>query len=187
MKDDSEVRINDEGADARAYLPKRGRKGSDSNRLLPVLLVVLLAVIFVAGIFYFFTRRSTKGDATLQSKMTAMEEKIADLEEKIADLQGKLGTGAPDPALLHRVEGLSQKVEALEKHSQPTTEIKAKPALAHQAVTGQKKYHTVQKGETLYRISKKYRISMEELRKLNNLSTDRPIRAGQKLLVSPGH
>ena len=117
-----------------------------------------------------------------------LEQKIASLERQIADLQGKLGTVGPDPALLQRVDALAQKVEALEKQKQPTAEPKAKPsAPSKPAVSTEKQYHTVQKGETLYRISKKYGISVEELRKLNNLSADQPLRTGQKLLVSPGH
>jgi LysM repeat protein len=45
--------------------------------------------------------------------------------------------------------------------------------------------HTVEKGETLYRISRNFGISVEELRKLNNLSEDQPIYTGQKLRISP--
>jgi membrane-bound lytic murein transglycosylase D len=85
------------------------------------------------------------------------------------------------------VDALAQKVEALEKQKHPTAESKAKPSPPSKpAVSTKKEYHTVQKGETLYRISKKNGISIEELRKLNNLSADQPLRTGQKLLVSPG-
>jgi murein DD-endopeptidase MepM/ murein hydrolase activator NlpD len=44
-------------------------------------------------------------------------------------------------------------------------------------------YHVVQKGETLYKISKKYNISVEDLMKLNNLTETSMIFAGQKLKV----
>lgn len=43
-------------------------------------------------------------------------------------------------------------------------------------------YHTVLKGETLYRIAKKYNMTVDELLKLNNL-TSTTIRKGQKLRV----
>ena len=82
------------------------------------------------------------------------------------------------------MEALAQKVEALEK--QTTAESRRKPsAPSKPAVSTEEQYHTVQKGETLYRISKKYGISVEELRKLNNLSEDQPINTGQKLRISP--
>lgn len=44
-------------------------------------------------------------------------------------------------------------------------------------------YHTVAKGETLYRISLKYSISVEDLIKINNLPSNGNIREGQKLKV----
>ena len=47
-----------------------------------------------------------------------------------------------------------------------------------------KRYHEVKKGETLYRISKQYGITVDELRRLNKLSPTQPIEVGQKLLVS---
>lgn len=186
MKDESEVQMNDDRTDARGYSPRRGRTGSDSNRLLQALLVVLLVVVFGGGILYFFTKRSTEGDATFQSKMTALEERIAGLEKQVVTLQGKLGSENPDPVPLQRMEALTQRVEALEKRTPATTESKAKVAPPTPVVKGQKRYHKVQKGETLSRISKKYGVSVEELRRLNNLSADQSVRTGQKLLVSAG-
>ncbi|MBX3234957.1 MAG: LysM peptidoglycan-binding domain-containing protein [Nitrospiraceae bacterium] len=43
--------------------------------------------------------------------------------------------------------------------------------------------HTVKAGETLYRIGLKYHVSLDKLRKWNNLSKDQ-IEVGQKLIVS---
>ena len=156
---------------------------SDSKRLLLVMLVLVLVIIFVAGIYYFVTKRPTEGEATLQSKVASLEEKITGLEKQIVDLQGKSGTGGSDPSLIRRVEALSQKVEVLEKKAQLSTESKAKAASPK--VTS-KRYHTVRKGETLSEISKKYGVTVEELRKLNGLSRGQPVRTGQKLLVSEG-
>ena len=42
--------------------------------------------------------------------------------------------------------------------------------------------HTVQQGETLYSISKKYNITVEQIKKINNL-TDNTISIGQTLLI----
>lgn len=44
------------------------------------------------------------------------------------------------------------------------------------------KYHIVKKGETLFRIAKKYNISVEELKRLNDLNSDK-LSKGQKLIV----
>ena len=156
---------------------------SDSKRLLLVMLVIVLVLIFAVGINYFITKRPAEGEAMLQSKITSLEEKITGLEKQVADLQGKSVTGSPDPSLVHREEALSQKVEVLERKAQLTPESKAKPASPKATP---KRYHTVHKGETLSEISKKYGITVEELRKLNGLSRSQPVRTGQKLLVSAG-
>jgi LysM repeat protein len=206
MKDDHELQMNDDDLmnfkeikrslndelerevnDGNSTPSPKGRQiRSSSNKLLPILMGILIIVVFAGGLFYFVTRRSTEGDATIQSKMTDFEQKITNLERQIAELQGKLGTVGSDSGLLQRLEALAQKVEALEKRAQPTTESKLKLAPPKPVVAAQKRYHTVQKGETLARISKRYGITVEELRKLNNLSKDKSIQIGQKLLVSLG-
>jgi len=43
-------------------------------------------------------------------------------------------------------------------------------------------YHTVKKGENLFRIAKKYNLSVDELKRLNNLNNNK-VSIGQKLLV----
>jgi LysM repeat protein len=45
-------------------------------------------------------------------------------------------------------------------------------------------YHKVDRGETLYRISKRYGISVEEIRRLNKLVENQNIKAGQKLIIT---
>ena len=44
-------------------------------------------------------------------------------------------------------------------------------------------YHTVEKGETLYRISKQYGVTVQDIKDWNNL-LDNTIHVGQKLMVS---
>ena len=47
-------------------------------------------------------------------------------------------------------------------------------------------YHTVQKGETLYSVSKKYSISVRELKDWNNIKDGTGISIGTKLVVNHG-
>ncbi|MCK5186168.1 MAG: LysM peptidoglycan-binding domain-containing protein, partial [Deltaproteobacteria bacterium] len=49
----------------------------------------------------------------------------------------------------------------------------------------QKQYHNVVRGDTLYNITRKYGLSVEEIRRLNNLNENQPIQPGQKLMVTP--
>jgi LysM repeat protein len=46
------------------------------------------------------------------------------------------------------------------------------------------RYHEVQPGDTLFWIAKKYRISVDELCRLNQITPNQIIRQGQKLLIS---
>ena len=50
---------------------------------------------------------------------------------------------------------------------------------------GTENYHTVAKGETLYRISRQYGVSVQDLKDWNNLSSNL-ISVGQQLIVSGG-
>jgi LysM repeat protein len=183
MEDDSELEMDD---DSRPRFTKRRRTGADNGKFYRILLVILLLLIFAGGIYYFVSKQSTIGEASLlQLRVTASEQKIAELEKQLADLQGKISTSGSDPTLFQRVDALTQKVEGLERKKQPKVGLKAEPSIPLKPIASTpKQYHTVQKGETLYRISKKYRIRMEELRKLNNLSPGQQIHIGQKLLVS---
>jgi LysM repeat protein len=184
MKDDSELEINDAWPDDALSPGKGGLIGSGKDRLLRVSLAILLVLIFVGGILYFLSRGPAAGEpSSLKTKMTALEQKIAELEKQLSELQGKIGSSATDPALLQRVDALAQKVEGLEKQKRPAVESKASPPVKP-AVSADKQYHTVRKGETLVRISKQYGISPGELRKLNNLPPDHQLRTGEKLLVS---
>lgn len=69
--------------------------------------------------------------------------------------------------------------------SEPLPE-KEKPVEPKKEEPGQQavQYHIVVKGETLYRISVKYNIPIDDLIRINNLSANGAIREGQKLRVS---
>ena len=189
MNEDPEFQRDDDSPKDRSY-SKRGGIRMDSKKRLPVLVGIALILIFVVGIIYFITKRptaaDTKGEETLASKMSAIEQKVTSLEAQITELRGKPTTGATDPFLLHQVEALTKRMEALEKGGQqPRVESKTtRPAPSKPAVTSQKKYHMVQKRDTLLKIAKKYGIAVAELRKVNNLSKGQSIKIGQKLLVS---
>ena len=48
------------------------------------------------------------------------------------------------------------------------------------------KYHTVQRGETLYSIAKRYGINISKLREINNLN-NRSLSPGQKIIIEQGN
>lgn len=76
--------------------------------------------------------------------------------------------------------------------TQPTAPAMSTPAAtSHPSIssegqhppTGDRKHHTVQKGETLYAISRLYGVSVEELKDWNSMQ-DNSLREGQRLWVS---
>jgi LysM repeat protein len=188
MKDDSGLQMDNVLKDGGTYSHKHKRNGYGNSQFFRILLIIFLILIFAGGILYFLTKGLTHGgESLLQLKVTALDQKIAGLEQQLVELQGKVSTSGPGPALLQRVDALTKRIEMLEKQEQQISESKAKLSTPPKpAVSNKKQYHTVRKGETLSRISKKYGIDVEELRKLNNLSADQPIRIGQKLLISTG-
>ena len=63
-------------------------------------------------------------------------------------------------------------------------EVLGKSEKDYKKVTTNNNQHTVEQGETLYRLSKKYKISVEDLKKINGLDGDE-IFPGQVLYVQP--
>ncbi len=76
----------------------------------------------------------------------------------------------------------ASKVAMPAKSGEVTTPAKqATPAIP--AIPAEAVHHVVQKGENLFRIAFKYGLTVDELRKLNNLPPDASIQPNQKLLV----
>jgi len=86
--------------------------------------------------------------------------------DDILALQGARGLTEGDKVKISNLEALTAKQEATKQQKQL-----------------ENKMHTVQKGETLYRIHKKYNVSLTDLRKWNHLKNDK-VKLGQKLIVS---
>ena len=64
----------------------------------------------------------------------------------------------------------------------------AVPATQKEQVSHTKeRYYEVHQGDTLYRIAKQHGISVDELCRLNTITTNDPIHPGQKLLVAPSN
>ena len=75
---------------------------------------------------------------------------------------------------------------AAEPAKQAQTAPKAEPAKAAPAakIAAPAKIHTVKQGETLYRISRRYNLSVNQIRQYNQLGSKAAIYPGQKLKVS---
>jgi LysM repeat protein len=140
-------------------------------------LILIGAGILIIVLIFLFSGIAGKDQSAevlvqLEKNLAAMEQKIATLEAEQKNL-----TSGP-------VKSLTERVEMLEKR--PTE--KPKPVVSTKAQTAPlaKRYHEVRKGDTLAGIAKRYGLSVDELRRKNNLSPKTTLTVGQKLIVSSG-
>lgn len=122
-------------------------------------------------------------DKTLE-RIGKQEQKLNLLENKLVRLESTVTTQIDqiikELSVLH--QRTAQKTDSKARARQ--TAEKKKPAASKKTET-KTKFHQVQAGETLYGISRRYGLSVDQLRGYNNLAPNTAIYPGQKLKVSP--
>jgi len=167
--------------------------------VLRIFLMQIMLAIILGGIIYVYINQSTKDSLnTIVAQLEKLENRFDPLQGQLSKVEESIRTanGNPlfvDAALTAQAPPQSKKMPApIEKVKQSipqgaasSAEIKTRPASPQKEITqhGQQ-YHKVERGETLYRISKRYGIAVEEICRLNNLKQGQAIQSGQKLLVS---
>ena len=184
--------------------PHRGesQRGSGDIRLSKksVILGVIGIVVIVILISLFFGGGSlSQGDlAPLQAKLDLVERRMTHLEgleSRIAFLENQetglqqliLDLDKSGRSLTEQVDEISKKLGVVEK-AKPTAPARIKTTApgtaAEKPVSAEmKRYHKVRPGETLYRIARRYGISVSELCRFNNISPNQAIHPGQELLI----
>jgi len=150
---------------------------------------VLCVAILIIVIIFLAIDKSQKGPASpVQARIKALEEKVVTfqaqedaLQQSIARLEGSFSSLNRD---LHK---LTQEVAHLKKRTAGLSGQAEKTGLLRTKATAttRRRSHVVRKGESLYKIAKKYGISLRELYRLNHLSSKSLIHPGQKLLLAP--
>ncbi len=163
---------------------------------------ISLLVLVILIVWFFFPRNKS---------MNSEELKI--LESRVGELENKLRRFDKINEHLIRLENQTKKfAHAIDRFDQFETstalrmdvlakelvalqnkKIEIKPVSPQVPKSESKKeektrtkYHIVRIGETLYSISRGYGLSVEELRKFNDLKNDITIYPGQKLVIDPG-
>lgn len=166
------------------------------------LIAVVIFALIVLFVLLFIPKNEKRIDMepvqALETRLTHLEEafdKYQSTIERISRLESTMEKKERLEKRLSRVEGsLLLKIKRVEKKINGLAQKKAETAskqTTKQAITPatqkttKKKYHTVQKGETIYSICRKYSLEEEELRRLNKLSADATIHPGQKLIITP--
>ncbi|MCF8070315.1 MAG: LysM peptidoglycan-binding domain-containing protein [Desulfobacterales bacterium] len=177
-------------------------------------LILGIAIVILIVLFFIFpkSKSGVSNDqlAALAVRLNQLEEKLINIEDKLiinnntndqADLIEGINTRSAkfESTISSQVEDLSKEVKQLEKSIKQISaaKVKAEPAPVKTVESTPAKpvetptvkasgatYHHVQKGETVYRISKQYGLTPDQLRTLNKLEND-AIYPGQKLLVKP--
>lgn len=163
------------------------------------LVLIILSVVLIA-------RTYSLADKV---QLLALESRLEQLENRLGSIEGEgglsqaAGSGNQLILLTERLDQLEANMTArinsvanqlnttaLKAASAPATKAgspsEAKPAETAPAAKNEKtaKIHTVKKGDTLYRISRRYNLSVEQLRQYNQLDQKASIYPGQELKVS---
>jgi LysM repeat protein len=160
---------------------------------------VLLLIVLIALFFGGSDTLSKKDLASFKARLDQLEDRltrfegveirVASLEKKEKELEQSLAEADRSKRLLtQQYTTLNQRLDSLQK-TKTLVPAKSKAPIAPKKkppTLGKKRFHEVRPGDTLYRIANKYGISIEELCRLNNISQNKIIQPGQKLVVSPG-
>jgi LysM repeat protein len=158
------------------------------------LILIVLSIVIIARTY----------SLAEKAQLLAVQSRLEQLESRLGSLEGEGGlssAGGPGNQLMLLTERLDQleanmtaRIASMANQLQSSPSPSA-PAVAPEAKTAatpvadqketQVKIHTVKKGETLYRISRHYNLSVDQLRQYNKLQPNAAIYPGQKLNVSP--
>jgi anti-anti-sigma factor len=186
--------LDEENQRRRGFVPRQ------NSRKSMVMVGAIVLVVVLAVLFFMAQGEKKSPEVDLQPLL----KKIGLLEERMLKLESK-GKEAPQvqEKLDSLTRNLNERLSHLEKEinqikeevasakkkpevSQPPTPPPAPPAKSP-AKPGTTRVHTVAPGENLYRIALRYNLSVEELRRLNNMRPDQSLQVGQKLTVGPGN
>ncbi len=201
--DSSSQDVADEDYDNGEGYENLGQSSFLTHKILTFSAVgISLLVLVILVVWFFFPRNKS---------MNSEELKI--LESRVGELENKLRRFDKINEHLIRLENQTKKfAHAVDRFDQFETstalrmDVLAKELVALQNKKSEikpvspqvpeseskkeektrTKYHIVSAGETLYSISRGYGLSVEELRKFNDLKNDITIYPGQKLVIDPG-
>lgn len=162
-------------------------KKSQKQFLVFASIAVLILIIAFTLLFKAHDRALRVDVNTVNLKLTTLEMGVSRLEGELKELRqflSKLEASGRPPTTTS--DELSRRIGRLEKTladaQRPETST---PVPEKTTVQTKTEYHEVRRGETLFRISQNYGLSLEQLCGLNQMTPQTPIHPGQKLLISP--
>ena len=174
--------------------------------LIPIVIGSLGLVILVILFARFFSAPRSEVDLDY---VHSLETRISDLEnqllkraelnqtiDRIAQQESRMNSIGQqlnrfESTVTTQIDQIIKEIGLLHQkraHGSPATKPKPKTAAKKRSVTSPKpkstpRFHVVQSGETLYRISRRYGLTVDQLQSFNNLAPDAAIYPGQKLKI----
>jgi len=140
---------------------------------------ILVVVVFAGGLFGCSDDKVSRDVSSIKSRLEKIEDRLVNIEKSAK----KVGL------LEAEFQKLQQSMEAWERAitARLAPVSKKKNGSRRQTVQkkkkGKQKYYVVKKGDSLFRIAQKSQMSIDELCKLNKITTKTVLHAGVKLLV----
>lgn len=182
------------------YRYPAGEEVAGKRSVKPILIAGagLLVALVVILMFLSGAPRSAEKDQIkgLEARLKQIEEKLGKLEwidTGLARLDRKEKELSALSERITQLEStLGRRIDQIAKDAAKPAPVKAEAAPPKPPTAAAKtekspaaKEYVVQKGDTLYSISRRHGVSVEQLLRLNGLSAKDPLRAGQKLKLSP--
>ena len=164
----------------------------NKTRIMHIVAATVLPLLLLSALYFIITlnqlsiRLAELSDyvGAMEVRTVTLENKQTELHRKLTQLDGKVTSLSDSPAL-RDIETLTPRVNLLEKQLESMqVRKKVTPIRTTFVGTEKKQYYEVKGGDNLFRISKKYGLSVDELARMNNLHEEELILVGQRLVVS---
>jgi len=141
-------------------------------------LLIIAAVVFLIFVILFAVVFSQSQDLVDKKQVLAIEKRLDRLETEFTALKTRIASA------------LDQAIQEMERDkntmaTQKTPSAKTPLPLQKEQKDIESKIHKIQSGDSLYKISQQYGLSIEQLRDYNNLEPNATIFPGQELKLTP--
>jgi len=151
---------------------------NESNRRLFSIPVIIGAVAVLVFIVLLIVSLSSRQDNSGKKQILAIEKRLDKLESEFTLLKTLI------------TSKLDQAIKQMENHNHTIVKQKAPTVITpspeqKEQLDVETKVHKVQAGDSLYKISLQYGLSIELLREYNNLAPNATIFPGQEIKLNP--
>jgi hypothetical protein len=177
-------------------------------RKIPTMFILIGLAVVTSLAALLMLLLSTQGDPANDKQLVLLQEKIKQLEERLDRYEGvdekvtriweqarafekfKDRFDRSETSIMLRMDQMTTSLESVQKQvgqirkAPPVVSapVRAAPVKA-ESTAARNRFHTVEAGDTLYSISKKYGIEVDDLLKMNQLEKESILNLGQKLIV----